>query len=131
MSIELRITVEGLCECGIPHQTGRYEPGCRHDIECDWGTFGDPPLVVMDYLTHTTTIENAAALILVSKTFADRGGLPTDFCQADNDVTTFYADGRRRFMRFDADNGSWTWELFDAHWWDGHDPNVYVGRWPD
>lgn len=128
MSIELRITVEGLCECGIPHQTGRYEPGCRHDIECDWGTFGDPPLVVMDYLTHTTTIENTAALILVSKTFADHGGLPTDLCQAE---TTFYEDDGRLFMRVTADNGAWTWELFDAHWEDGAVSNVYIGRWPD
>lgn len=130
MSLELRIAVEGLCECGIPHHRG-YETGCRHDVESDWGTFGDPPLVVRDCETDTTKIENAAPLILVGRKFVDSGGELPPRAGYVMDVCTFYADGVRRFMRFDADNGSWTWELFEAHWADGHPPSVYVGRWPD
>lgn len=126
MSIELRITTEGLCECGIPHQNG-YEPGCRHDIQCDWGTFGDPTLIVTHYDTNTITIENAAPLILVAKTFADRGTAES----IPEGVSSFYTENGRRFMRFEATNGTWTWELFEAHWSDGHPNNVYVGRWPD
>lgn len=130
MTVELRITSEGTCECGIPHQLG-YEPGCRHDIECDWGTFDDPPLIVHDYLAETTTVENAEPLILVSKAWIDRGCTLPDGCSPDMSVATTYTKNGHRFLRQEADNGSWTWELFDAHWADGYEPNVYVGRWPD
>ncbi|MCC9182584.1 hypothetical protein [Mycolicibacterium mageritense] len=128
MSVELRITTTGHCECGIPHP-GDYQPGCDHGIECDWGKFGDPPLVVRDYLAKTTTVEGVSPLILVSKSFADRGAMPSD-CGG-WDISRFYTESGRRFMRIEADNGSWTWELLDAHWDDGVDCDVYVGRWPD
>lgn len=130
MSLELRITSEGLCECGIPHNLG-YEPGCRHDIECDWGTFSDPPLFVTNYVVDTTTVDNVAPLILVSKHFADTCG--RDPCTTSDVITDFHTDDAgRRFMTLSADNGSWTWELFEAHWEDGQGPeNMFVGRWPD
>lgn len=130
MSVELRIRVEGPCECGIPHRTG-YEPGCRHGIQCSWGEFGDPPLIITDYQNGTTIVENISPLILVGKRFADsHGEYP---CRAGDirNVTTFRDSGTQRFMCIDADNGSWIWELFEAHWWDGEDCTVYVGRWPD
>lgn len=42
--------------------------------------------------------------------------------------TVYDSTTGHRFLRIDANNGSWTWELFEAHWADGHPPNVYIGR---
>lgn len=25
----------------------------------------------------------------------------------------------------------WTWQLYEADWWDGKGPEILVGRWPD
>lgn len=48
------------------------------------------------------------------------------------------ADGDRVFVRLDWNPGhglpagSWTWEMFDAHWADDQKHQaVMVGRWPD
>lgn len=133
MSIELRcITTVGPCECGIPHKIG-YEVRCVHEIECDWGTFGDPPLIVADYQAGTITVENASPLILVSKAFVDRGGTVPGI--RESEITSVYERDGRRFMMFTASNGTWTWELFDAHW-AGREASdglasVYIARWPD
>lgn len=41
----------------------------------------------------------------------------------------------RRFIHLTDHDKRYTWELFDAHWWDEQDkPRFYqlaIGRWPD
>jgi hypothetical protein len=100
------------------------------EIVCDWGAFGDPPLIQWNYETNTTTVENVAPLILVSRGFADNFAT-TPAKQAAAEVTAFYTAEGRRFMRITADNGSWVWELHEAHWDDGEKCSVYIGRWRD
>lgn len=39
-------------------------------------------------------------------------------------------DGRR-YSHMKYQGTHWTWELFDAHWWDMGEPVILVGRWPD
>lgn len=99
------------------------------EVVCDWGTFRDTPRTNWDWETDTMTVENISPLILVSKALADDptySGAP-EFTA----LTHFYTEGGRRFMRICAANGTWVWELFNAHWDDGEECNVYVGQWRD
>ena len=101
----------------------------RHWVECDWGRFGSAPLITYHYDTDTVTVENVAPLILISRGFVDHyNACPVS---TSTSKSTVYNNGDRRFIRIDADNGTWTWELFPAHWQDREPCTVYVGRWPD
>ncbi|EFG75263.1 hypothetical protein HMPREF0591_4826 [Mycobacterium parascrofulaceum ATCC BAA-614] len=97
------------------------------DVECDWGIVEYPNpqphldrvghlmLTAADYVTQLLTAGPATRL--------DEDG------RIDSATTT---DGRR-FVHTEYKGHRWTWELFDAHWWDGitngHD--WLIGRWPD
>lgn len=100
----------------------------NREVVCDWGIFGDPPCIRWN--DNSIIVQNVAPLILVSKTFAD-----DESCSARKHLwaacVNFYTESDRRFMRIDVDNGTWIWELFDAHWEDGEPSNVYIGRWRD
>ncbi|MGA5542717.1 hypothetical protein ACPCIR_12770 [Mycobacterium sp. NPDC051198] len=100
----------------------------NRQVVCDWGAFGDAAELKWDWTTDSVTAHNVAPLILVSTTYAD-----DETCPSRRDLTstcvTFYAEDGRRFMRIGAANGTWTWELFNAHWDDGEECNVYVGSW--
>lgn len=102
----------------------------NREVVCDWGVISDPPIIRLNSETETTTVENVGPLVLVSTDLVDNPG-PEERHRRWSDLSTFYADGDRRFMRITAANGSWIWELFDAHWEDGEPSNVYIGRWRD
>lgn len=128
MSIELRWKRSGNCKHGQPLDVG-YQHTCEHWIECDWGRFPPDPVLTLNTDTGAVTVDGAAPMILVDNGFADGHYGPTD--PNEKRVVDVYAENGRRFLRVDADNGSWTWELHEAHWADLVVCNVYVGRWPD
>lgn len=123
MSVELRIRAEGQCDHG-PKFIGEPRTECRHVLECDWGDIEHPdprpargdvgPLMLIGR-------EYLEALVTAGPRRRSDGGL---------DSVTVDRDNHRLFVHLDYER-RWTWELFDAHWWDGVDPTVYLGRWPD
>ena len=108
-SIELRMV------CDLDH--------CTHHWECDWGRLGNTsadPRLGIEHLMLTTG--DYAQKILDKGPQEGRWG-------SINSVTV---DGQRIFMHLDYAGRRTTWELFDAHFWDGKGPdNVLIGRWPD
>jgi hypothetical protein len=112
VSIELRITTDG------------------RNLECDWG--------VIEHGNPKPCLGKVGHLMLITPDYAKRlveKGPHEPHCCGVNSVTT---DGGRTFVHLDDYRGQrWTWELFEAHWWDdnwfGHNggPPILVGRWPD
>src|SRR5690349_14569819 len=128
MSVELRITTEGDCTCGKPYPTDNPPPEHGHHVECDWGRIDYPePRPDRNEVGHLmlTSAEYVAELIAYGPQMRRSGRIHS---------ATRDHDGQRAFARSeDAQGRSWTWELFDAHWWDGKDNGVrwLIGRWPD
>lgn len=153
MSIELRMTTEGECTCGMVYHTNHPPPGHDHHIECDWGR--------IEYSDPRPDRGEVGHLVLamgwIIGSNLDKG---PSYIARDID-----GDGRVRWQEYDAtardgrlfihtawpvysqgdglpaEDGSefpptghqrWTWELHPAHFADGQGPEViYVGRWPD
>lgn len=95
-----------------------------NQLACDWGIFenseADP---------HREC--GIQSLILVTPDYVrellDKGVQTSPYCQ--NALTTAFIRDRRTFVRLYHQHDSWTWELFEAHWWDGVDSPIMVGRW--
>lgn len=125
MSVELRIVCDRPDDCtlGIAKPAG-FTDHCHHRMECDWGAIrnseADPRL----------GIEH---LMLIGADYVQRmlfsgphtlGRTPG--------VGSATADGDRLFFHLEHEGQRWTWELFEAHWWDGNGPDdILIGRWPD
>lgn len=97
-------------------------------LECDWGTIEhSTPRKIAGKPCHV----EVGHLMLAASEFIKElltTGEPT-YC---NDcITTATAQDGRVFMHAEAENGRWTWELFESHWWDGKGPDLLIGRWPD
>jgi hypothetical protein len=94
-----------------------------NQLECDWGVFNNAeadPLRELEPLVLITD-EWVVRLLGEGPHPNPRGGL-----------TTVTHKGHRIFAHLDFEGTRTTWELFEAHWWDGVEhPKVYVGRWPD
>ena len=91
------------------------------DVECDWGTFGNSeadPRYPIEHLMLTTPG--------YTQKLIDEG--PQELRGGVHSATQH--DGRL-FTHLDYHGQHWTWELYDAHWWDGVECPVMVGRWPD
>lgn len=124
MSIELRIVCDRPNDCtmGVSKPIG-FTDHCHHHIECDWGAIrnseADPRrgiehlmLIGADYVQQLLT-EGPCSLSRVAG------------------VGSASADGERLFFHLEHEGQRWTWELFDAHWWDHKGSQIYIGRWPD
>jgi hypothetical protein len=100
----------------------RWIEGTDSHLECDWGTFGNSEI------DPRRTIE---PLMLITPDVVDRilehgpePGIPA------GGTVSCSRDGERLFCHLEYEGAGWTWELFKAHWWDGHDMKIYVGKWP-
>lgn len=108
MSIEIRKTADG------------------RNLECDWG--------VIEHSCPKPERGELGPLMIISADYAEL--LRDDPEAARRQYSSSYDDsvsalGSRLFAHIGHAGKRWTWELFEAHWWDGPDPRVYVGRWPD
>lgn len=94
----------------------------RNELECGWGTFENGEADPKRGLRHLVliTTEWVKQLLTDGPAPNPRGG-----------ITSATSDGERIFAHLDYDGDRWTWELFDAHWWDNGSPDIMVGRWPD
>lgn len=152
-SVELRITVEGHCCCGIPYPSDNPPPDHAHHIECDWGR-----------IEHTDPRPDRGAVghLLLATGWVIGGQLDKGPIYRARDVDDDYrirwqaynatSHGDRLFVStawpiYSHGDGTpredgaeepptgcqrWTWELFPAHFADGKGPdNIFVGRWPD
>lgn len=121
-SVEIRLRVDGECECGTPKPIG-YEHKCRHWFECDWGTLDN---------TEADPARGLQHLILITGESVHRmlhNGPEPGTCGGTASVSV---DGERLFVHLDHDGGRTTWELFAAYFSDGLGPDdLYIGRWPD
>jgi hypothetical protein len=92
------------------------------DCECDWGVieYGDPD-PYLDQVGHLMLITPDYVKQLLSH--------PTLY--PPGSVSSAYRSDDRTFVELLYENKRWTWELFEAHWWDGEGPEIYIGRWPD
>lgn len=106
---------------------GLRATGYLNSVDTDWGLVPGNTKFVETYEPYKVTAENVGPLIIISKGFID---LITEKRYFAN-VIRFYERDGHRFMSFQADNGSWIWELFDAHWENTSGVEVYIGRWPD
>ena len=124
MSVEVRIRVQGECECGIPKSIGALRPPCSHDLVCDWGVIEhSEPWPEHGQVGHLmlATSDFLAKLFHEGPKSYRRGGV----------CSTTQRDGRV-FAHIDYKNHGWTWELCEAHFADGKGPNgLFIGRWPD
>jgi hypothetical protein len=124
MSVELRCAVEGDCTCGKPRPVGSVST-CRHWIDSDWGivehTDPRPDLGQVGHLmvTHADYI----------RYLAKDGPYMSPTKGGRIDSVTF--DGDRVFCHSEWRGNRWTWEVFDAHWWDHLPSEIMIGRWPD
>lgn len=149
MSIEIRMASSGICNHG-PHALDAPRTECQHWAECDWGQVmseGRPdlddvgPLVLVPRNWALQTVNEA---VIYPRRPDDHGRARYQRYRVDNRNgrlfihTDWPVYDRGQGVR--AGDGSekpptpmqsWTWELFDAHWWDGRGPEIYIGRWPD
>jgi hypothetical protein len=93
----------------------------REDVECDFGLFensaADPryPLRPLMLITRDQAAER-----LRDGPKHWRGG-----------ITSVTEQDGHMFAHVDYKGRTWTWELYEASWWDGKGLDVLVGRWPD
>lgn len=123
MSVEIRRVTEGICECGVCHPIGhRYT--CHHHWECDWGRLDNMEADPKRGVQHLIAITGRGVERILDSGGAEpgkRGG-----------TVLVTVDGDRTFLHLEHQSGSWTWELFPAHFQDGRGPNdLFIGRWPD
>jgi hypothetical protein len=91
------------------------------DIECEWGTFDNADCHPNRPTSHLILITpDYVQALLESGPILYRGG-----------VSSASEDSGRLFAHFERDGQRWTWELFEADWWDGGGPEILIGRWPD
>lgn len=141
MSVELRILIEGECTCGIPHHIDEEPfPIHWHHIECDWGRIEhtDPnpsrgeigPLMITDadYLRLLLGDGPRERLRKAPGQPAAEWPSPGVWVTEWHSATV---DGDRLFVHVSYQDQRWTWELFEAHWWDRLPSEIMVGRWPD
>jgi hypothetical protein len=122
VSVELRMTVEGHCECGIPHDIG-YRSECRHNLVCEWG--------VIEHSAPRPDRNQVGHLMLITPDYVGQL-LSSPQAHPPGALSSATIDGERLFVHMDYQGHKWTWELFEAHWGDGKNrPEVFVGRWPD
>lgn len=130
MSVELRMAVTGDCRCGTPHPvsdglivTKRKKASCQHELVCEWGilenTSADP--LREGGPRHLMLITPEHAQLLQFQPHIGPYG----------DIDSATVVDERVFVHKEFNGHRWTWELFDAHWWDGQGPEILIGRWPD
>ena len=125
MSVELRITTEGVCTCGTPYPTDDPFPPHDHRVVCDWGIVEHPePRPDRNEVGHLMLTSTKYVRELLTNGPQERRTRRID---------SAFRDGDRFFCRSAYQGSSWTWELFDAHWWDGKGNGLdwLIGRWPD
>lgn len=151
MSVELRIRIEGECHCGTVREPDEPPSLCEHIIECDWGD--------VDFSHPRPDRDEVGHLILATRWSIDRAADGVSYlfyrdCDSDGRTRwqeyTVTTSCDRTFLHTawpiynhgegnPAESGTdpplpiqrWTWELFDAHWFDGFQQEIYIGRWPD
>ncbi|BCP29588.1 hypothetical protein JF780_05695 [Mycobacterium intracellulare] len=123
MSVELRIVCDRPDDCTLGvSKPIRDTDHCNHQIGCDWGAIRNSEVDTRRPIEHLmlVTPDVVERMLEHGPEIGTRGGLVS--CTED--------DGRK-FFHLEYDDKRWTWELFDAHWWDDEGPEIYVGRWPD
>jgi hypothetical protein len=137
VSVEIRMVVEGECNCGNPYPSDNPQPAtCFHFIECEWGkipftTIANPKPENGDIGHLILTTQNWVESLL-------KGG-PIFYPPLLRQPPWFEkryrgsVDGERIFIHLEYREMKWTWELFEAHWAnEGFDAqDVMIGRWPD
>lgn len=106
MSVELRLTPDGT------------------DLECDWGRIRNPdanPRFPIDSLVLVGDSWFMERLLLTG---------PVELSHGEIASATVGQDGRW-YVHMEYEGQRWTWEVFEAHWWDGDDLPIMIGRWPD
>lgn len=111
--------------CDRPDECNFYEvlpigsDRCTHHLECDWGRFGNSEADPRRGIEHLMLIrQQDFADMLESGTYLDWRG----------STGTASVDGERLFFHLDYEGRHWTWELFEAHWWDHKGSKIYIGR---
>lgn len=97
--------------------------GCSFHWECDWGRLENPSV--------RTDLPVSHLIVMRVKTFDRIHSRPESNPRGSGTFSATTQKGRR-FIHFDNDGQRWTWELFEAHFWDGGGPeDLLIGRWPD
>lgn len=131
MSVELRITTEGECTCGVVYSAPDPPPHHDHHVECCWGR--------IDYPDPRPDLDQVGHLMLTSAGYISelRYSGPRTHPLRDGRIDSVTVDQttnpHRLFVHSEHKGRRWTWELFDAHWNDGnHNGHRWlIGRWPD
>lgn len=121
MSVEIRSVTEGHCNCGTV-LTADTPSTCTHRWVTDWGEIEHP---------NPRPDRGEVGHLLITD-----AGWFHDLCHWGPalfpDGRVYRAtDGARRFLNLQYGQERWTWEMFDAHWADGHPVPMLIGRWPD
>jgi hypothetical protein len=106
-SIEIRMTADGA------------------DLECEWGVFRNSDANVRKRIDRLILIPPEHAKHMLA--MAPVGPLPH---RSGGTSTATMVNGRIR-IRLNYGVGHWDWDLYEAHWWDGEDMPIMVGKWPD
>lgn len=131
MSIEIRFCTDGECHCGTV-QPIDAPITCRHWLECDWGTIQGQPRPEQEPVSPLCLVSRDAVHEMIEHGPNNWGRPSTGsvtLVPIDEPITE--QSRLRMFFHLEYGAQTWTWELFDAHWWDHKGPQVYVGRWPD
>lgn len=92
-------------------------------FECEWGRFNNgeaDPIYPIEHLMLTTK-GYVRELLETGPRPGRRGSTHSATCR----------DGRM-FVHLDHNDQYWTWEVFEARFWDDKGPkDILVGRWPD
>lgn len=96
-------------------------------IECDWG--------VIEHSEPRPDRGEVGHLMIATSDYVSqllREGPDDCHCHHGGANSATELDGRL-FAHIDYEGQRWTWELFNAHWWDNapQTPALLVGRWPD
>jgi hypothetical protein len=132
VSVEIRMVVEGECNCENPSDKP-HPPTCFHFLECGWGkipfTDPSPERGEVGHLMLTTRYWVELLLedgpILYPPMLSQPPWFEKRYIVS--------ADGDRIFVSLEYRDMKWTWELFEAHW--SHlavgAGDLMIGRWPD
>lgn len=122
MSIELRMVCDRPDNCTFYKVLPIGSDRCTHHLECDWGRFNNSEADPRRDIEHL--------MLIRQQDFADLAATG-QYLDWRGSIGRAAIDGQRLFFHLDYHEKHWTWELFEAHWWDHDGPAIYVGRWPD
>jgi hypothetical protein len=134
VSVEIRMVVEGQCNCGNPYPSDNPQTAtCFHFLECEWGKISptNPKPEHGEVLHLMLTTRYWVEILLKDGPFL----YPPMLSQPPWFEKRYSGsvDGDRIFVSLEYRDMKWTWELFEAHWSDltvGAE-DVMIGRWPD